>query len=99
MGTSFATPIISALAARVLELQAQGNVPGNVHQAILNAASDTTQWNRLDGTGGNTVPGKMLKAVQRCKVEDRDDEDDEDDEAQVQVEITEIDITVNEVDL
>ena len=100
MGTSFATPIISALAARVLELQAQGNLPGNVRQAILNAAPDTTQWDRLDGTGGNPVPGKMLKAVQRCRVEDRDDEDDEEeDEAHVQVEITEIDITVNEVNL
>ena len=73
VGTSFATPIISALAARVLE--AGGGIPD-----ILNAASDTTQWDRLDPSldGGSTAPGKMLIAAQHCVHKDRDDKDGED---------------------
>ena len=72
VGTSFATPIISALAARVLE--AGGSIP-----EVLNAASDTTQWDRLDPSldGGSTATGNMLIAAQHCVHKDRDDKDDE----------------------
>ena len=72
VGTSFATPIISALAARVLE--AGGGIPD-----ILKAASDTTQWDRLDPSldGGSTATGNMLIAAQHCVHKDRDDKDDE----------------------
>lgn len=64
VGTSFATPIISALAARVLEGPASGNVP----QIILDAATDQTRWDRLDSSthGSTTAKGNMLKAVQSC---------------------------------
>jgi hypothetical protein len=72
VGTSFATPIISALAARVLE--ANGGIPD-----VLNAASDTTQWDRLDPSldGSSTATGSMLIAAQHCVHKDRDDKDDE----------------------
>ena len=87
VGTSFATPIISALAARILELQAQGHVINNVHQAILNAATDTTPWDRLDPSkdGSSTATGNMLKAVQHCIAKDRDEEEEEEEEEEVEV--------------
>jgi len=68
VGTSFATPIISALAARVLELQAEGGLGGSTQQAIINAASDKALWDRLDPsvTGSGTANGAMLLAVQHC---------------------------------
>jgi hypothetical protein len=80
VGTSFATPIISALAARVFELQAEGGVAGSVQDAILSACTDTTQWDRLDPSqdGSNTATGSMLLAAQHCVHKDRDDKDDED---------------------
>jgi Subtilase family len=64
VGTSFATPIISALAARILE----GPVSGNIPQVILNAATDTTKWDRLDPStdGSSTATGNMLTAIQSC---------------------------------
>lgn len=68
VGTSFATPIISALAARVLE--ANGGI-----QDILNACTDTTLWDRLNGD--STATGSMLIAAQHCVHKDRDDKDDE----------------------
>src|SRR5260370_13077873 len=69
---SFATPIISALAARVLE--AGGGIPD-----ILKAASDTTQWDRLDPSldGGVTATDNILIAAQHCVHKDRDDKDDD----------------------
>ncbi len=89
VGTSFATPVISALAARVLE--SNGGI-----QDILNAASDTTQWDRLDPSysASSTATGNMLKAVQHCIARDWDDEDDED-EVEVEIEITEVTVTVH----
>ena len=96
VGTSFATPIISALAARILEGQV-GNVPTGVPLAILNAASDTTQWDRLDPSmvGSSTATGNMLLAVQKCAHRDHD-EDDEDEEMEVNIQITEINVTIDE---
>ena len=88
VGTSFATAIISALAARVLELQAEGQVFGSAQKAIMNAASDTTLWDGLDPsvTGSGTANGNMLLAVQHCVRKDRDEEEEEEkheDEAEV----------------
>ena len=58
-GTSFATPIISALAARIL----QGRDPESVdvQQAIVDAATGETVWTRVDN---EDIPGPMIMAVQ-----------------------------------
>ena len=99
VGTSFATPIISALAARVLELAQRGGVATGIRDAILNAATGTTHWDQLKpSTAGNpsvTVPGKMLKAVQCCVDEDRDADDE--DKVQVNIQVAEIKVTVNKL--
>jgi len=60
-GTSFATPIISALAARVL----QGREPKstNVRQVILDAAMDEVIWTEV-GEEGRDIPEPMIMAVQ-----------------------------------
>ncbi len=60
-GTSFATPIISALAARVL----QGRDPKstNVRQVILDAAMDEVIWTEV-GEKGRDIPEPMIMAVQ-----------------------------------
>jgi hypothetical protein len=87
VGTSFATPIVSALAARVWEAAQQGAV-SNVQEAILNAATRTTQWDRLapdmPGTVNGTIAGPVIVAIQKCRVLDRD----EDDEVPMEIEIT-----------
>ncbi len=80
VGTSFATPIVAAVAARVL--QSSPTLAGTgVHDAILSEAVDTVQWTNLSG---NVVqqPGSMLLAVQECRRTDYEegDEDDEDEE-------------------
>lgn len=75
IGTSFATPIISAVAARVLELQQKGGLVGNVRDAIIGVGgSAQTTWNNLDASG-SSAPGPMLLAVQECQVMDKDDDD------------------------
>jgi hypothetical protein len=82
IGTSFATPIVSAVAARILELKATGTLTGSVHDAIMNTASKVVTWDNLDpsiGVPGGTTTGPMLKAIQVCKAEDSDDGDDNDD--------------------
>ena len=63
VGTSFATPIVSALAARILQQQ-PSLTGGGVHNAVLNEASRLVQWTNLDG--GGQQQGKMLLAVQKC---------------------------------
>jgi len=88
VGTSFASPIISALAARVFELEELSLLTTSVRQAIFDAASATTKWDRVAGAGGGLVPGNMLKAVQYCAARDRDE--DEDDEVEVNIQIIEI---------
>jgi len=61
-GTSFATPIISALAARIL----QGRDPKNidVRQAILDSARDEVTWTTV-GQDGKDIPGPMIIAEQK----------------------------------
>ncbi len=87
VGTSFATPVVASLAARVLELQAGGVSGGSAQQAIMNAASDTALWDRLDPgvTGSGTANGNMLLAVQHCLRKDRDEKDHEDEDEAVNV--------------
>ncbi len=82
VGTSFATPIVASLAARVLELQAEGGLGSSAQQAIMNAATDTALWDRLDPSvvGSGTANGNMLLAVQHCVRKDRDEKDHEDED-------------------
>lgn len=79
VGTSFATPIISALSARILEWRVAGHIIDDVHQAILDAATDSTLWDRLDPSkdGSKTAPGKLLTAVQKCIQQDSDEGNDQ----------------------
>jgi Subtilase family len=80
VGTSFATPIISAVAARVLEWKLRGGSVADVPATITGAGGGTqTRWNNLDPTatgvpGGWTV-GPMLLAMQECLVMEKDDDD------------------------
>jgi hypothetical protein len=63
MGTSFATPIISALAARVLENQP--SVGDSVRQTLLAAAPSQVDWTNLD-TGQSDAYGPMIMVNQEC---------------------------------
>jgi hypothetical protein len=91
VGTSFATPIISALTARILE----GPVLGSVHDAIISAATGVTQWDNLDpdttGVASGSTTGSVLWAVQQCV-----DEDDDEDEEEEEVDIEEVRVLVEE---
>lgn len=61
-GTSFATPIISALAARILQAQDPNSI--DVRQTILDAAVEQTIWNRVGDTRED-VSGPMIMATQQ----------------------------------
>lgn len=65
-GTSFATPIISAVAARVLQLGVSGP---NVRGAVLAAANLPSNWDRLSPTDspGGTAQVPLIMAIQ-CEV-------------------------------
>jgi len=93
VGTSFATPIISAVAARVLDWKSKGGSVADVPGAIIGAAgSAQTQWENLDpstGVAGGSTIGPMLLAVQECQVVDEDEEDEEQEEVDV-VEVVEV---------
>jgi subtilisin family serine protease len=65
-GTSFAAPIISALAARVLEVQPNGT--DNLRQTILSTALQQTLWSNLDS--GGDANGPMIMATQNWQPED-----------------------------
>ena len=62
MGTSFATPIVSALAARVLETQR--SVDDSVRQTLLAAAPSKVDWTNLDT--GQSDTGAMIMVSQEC---------------------------------
>ncbi len=72
VGTSFATPIIAAVAARVQELKLRGMVPPttNVAQYVINNAVVPPQpqvnWTRLQSSisPSGTATGPMIKVVQ-----------------------------------
>jgi Subtilase family len=63
-GTSFATPIISALAARVLQTW-QPSDP-SVRDTIINAANQQTQWTKLE-PNFETASGPMILVTQQCQ--------------------------------
>ena len=65
MGTSFATPIVSALAARVLETQP--SVGDSVRQTLRAAAPSQVDWTNLD-TGQSNAWGPMIMVGQECQV-------------------------------
>jgi len=59
-GTSFATPIISAVAARVLELQLRGKLQTSVWDTIKSATQGiTSDW-------GDNFVVPIIQAVQQC---------------------------------
>ncbi|HEX7735114.1 MAG TPA: S8/S53 family peptidase [Ktedonobacteraceae bacterium] len=64
VGTSFATPIISALAARVLETQEPSG--DSVRQTLRAAAPGIVDWTHLD-TGENNVYGPMILIWQSAR--------------------------------
>lgn len=59
-GTSFAAPIISALAARALEVQPGGT--GDLRQTILSTALQQTMWTGLES--GDDASGPVIMATQ-----------------------------------
>jgi len=88
IGTSFATPIISAIAARTLELNPQPTVPANQPMPasiIAPAATRQTNWTNLasmttsTGSGTNAATdalGPVVWAVQ-CHADTGDDKEDD----------------------
>ncbi|MFL5691430.1 MAG: hypothetical protein ACJ795_06460, partial [Ktedonobacteraceae bacterium] len=91
IGTSFATPIISAIAARTLELNPQPSVPASQPMPasiIAPSATRQTDWTNLasmaNSTGGGTnaatdALGPVVWAVQ-CHADAGDDKDEDEDE-------------------
>jgi hypothetical protein len=88
IGTSFATPVISAIAARTLELSPQPSVPANQPMPasiIAPAATRQTDWTNLasmtssTGSGTNAATdalGPVVWAVQ-CHADAGDDKEDD----------------------
>lgn len=69
-GTSFATPIISAIVARVLELRSSGVLPSNmsVPQAVISAAGEkTTRWTRLQPDEKGMCNGEDCTSEEDCE--------------------------------
>ncbi len=61
-GTSFATPIISALAARVLQNQA--STQDSVRQALLAAIAQKPLWTGLNAQSNEATPGSVIMVSQ-----------------------------------
>ena len=96
-GTSFATPIITALVARFLQYKLENpgaSVPPNVDmpQALMNIGATTHRitWDRLD-PGFHSDTGQMLLAVQQCASSDRDENEKKRERVDVHVTINERD--------
>jgi hypothetical protein len=95
IGTSFATPIINGVTARILEywLRTPGaarKANGSVSQALAQAGSlRQITWTRLEPDAA-IAPGFMIQAVQKC--ESRDNHDDHDEKR----ERVDIHVTINE---
>jgi hypothetical protein len=107
VGTSFATPIISAVLARILELKGGVLAPGvDLLVDITNTVSTSlVTWTNLDpsiGSGGSET-GRMIK-VEQCRPVEEDGEDEEEVEIEVisiveegeKVDIEVIDVVVKE---
>ncbi|HEY6539738.1 MAG TPA: S8 family serine peptidase [Ktedonobacteraceae bacterium] len=71
LGTSFATPIISALAARIL--QGHGSKDIDVRQAILDVAAQETLWRRV-GDEKEDIRGPLIMATQEWQTDDNDNQ-------------------------
>jgi Subtilase family len=99
LGTSFATPIMSGLVARMLQYRLENPgalVPPDISlpQTLMNvAATRQITWDRLD-TSFTSKPGQMILAVQQCASKDSDDNDDDDDDEKR--ERVNIHVTINE---
>jgi hypothetical protein len=67
IGTSFATPIVSAVAARVLQWKKQAGIPDSVYTILkgLIPPAQVAHWDHLDPNDG-TADGPMLKVEQKC---------------------------------
>ncbi len=101
IGTSFATPIISAVAARTLELNPQPTVPASQPvpaSIIAPAATRQTNWTNLtamtNSTSGGTnaatdAMGPMVWAVQ-CQPGAGEDEDEDEDVEIIVINETEV---------
>ncbi len=63
VGTSFATPIMSALAARVLQNQA--STGDSVRQALLAVATQKPLWTGLDAQSNEAKPGSVIMVSQK----------------------------------
>jgi subtilisin family serine protease len=87
IGTSFATPIVTAIASRVLELNLRGklspivvNVPSTVTNTIINSiARRQTIWDDLNPNVHpmGSASGNMILAVQQCLPAETEDEDED----------------------
>jgi hypothetical protein len=102
VGTSFATPIITAVAARILELKSKGVPIPNVHNAVIAAAgTGITKWDKLDplttGVTSGFADGPLLLAGQQCLSEDEDEEEVDIEVISVVEEGEEVDIEVIDV--
>jgi hypothetical protein len=81
-GTSFATPIISGLIARILEYGLRYAGPGatsatSTPQALMNlSVVQKITWTRLE-PDFRSEPGFMIRAVQQCPSTDRKDHDED----------------------
>jgi hypothetical protein len=84
IGTSFATPIVSAAAARILQWKKQTGNTDSVYTILkgLIPPAQVAHWDHLDPNNG-TADGPMLKAMQVCMPEDSDDDDKEEVEIEV----------------
>jgi hypothetical protein len=94
-GTSFATPIMSGIVARILQYRLENPTsnlaPPNISipQALTNAgATHQITWDRLD-PGFTSEPGQMILAVQQCVAGDDDDDDEKRERVDVHVTINE----------
>jgi hypothetical protein len=70
IGTSFATPIVSAVLARILESDPAVALDGTVYDKLLNLIpTSKAQWNRLDPASFAGGEGKspLLRVHQVCK--------------------------------
>ncbi len=66
IGTSFATPIVSAVAARILQSKKQAGNPDSVYTILkgLIPPGQVTHWDHLDPNNG-TADGPMLRVEQK----------------------------------
>jgi subtilisin family serine protease len=93
VGTSFATPIISGLAARILEDSLRSAGTGlppaiSVPQVLTNAgATRHITWTRLE-PDFRSEPGTMIRAVQQCPSKDKGEDREK----------IEVKVTINERD-